>query len=101
MTEIIQTCRAAEVRARRVAIQCADLRAFLATDFGETTLVEYRRTRPHRFSEIRCSQCGCTFGSGNFGYSHCRDHLRESRPERKRFEAHVRALRLARVRATP
>lgn len=34
-------------------------------------------TRPHRFPEVSCSQCGSGFGSGNHGYSDCLSHLLE------------------------
>lgn len=27
-----------------------------------------------QFDETSCSQCGRTFGPGNHGFSHCRDH---------------------------
>jgi hypothetical protein len=27
-----------------------------------------------RFREVTCSQCGCEFGPGDSGYSHCVDH---------------------------
>lgn len=27
-----------------------------------------------RFAETYCSQCGRSFGPGNHGYSHCKDH---------------------------
>lgn len=28
-----------------------------------------------RFDVVSCSQCGCEFGPGNEGFSHCVDHL--------------------------
>jgi hypothetical protein len=27
-----------------------------------------------KFAQIRCSQCGCAFGPGNAGFSHCSEH---------------------------
>ena len=30
-----------------------------------------------RFKKTYCSQCGCEFGPGNSGYSHCDDHRHE------------------------
>jgi len=35
---------------------------------------DLRFAQPHKYKEITCSQCGLSFGSGNFGYSHCDDH---------------------------
>lgn len=32
----------------------------------------------HRFRETHCSQCGASFGAGDHGYSHCRNHLTAS-----------------------
>lgn len=33
-----------------------------------------RKIQPTRYPNIYCSQCGRSFGPGNFGYSHCSDH---------------------------
>jgi len=27
-----------------------------------------------RFADVSCSNCGCSFGPGNEGFSHCEDH---------------------------
>ncbi len=36
-----------------------------------------RFDEPHQFPMVFCSQCGCSFGPGNRGYSHCSDHWNE------------------------
>jgi len=33
-----------------------------------------RHIKPERYENTYCSQCGCDFGPGNYGYSHCQDH---------------------------
>lgn len=44
----------------------------------KTQAAEYfrvnRDVRPARFNEVFCSQCGRSFGAGNYGYSSCKDH---------------------------
>lgn len=32
-----------------------------------------------KFKNVSCSQCGGSFGPGDHGYSHCRDHLKRAR----------------------
>ncbi len=36
-----------------------------------------RLIRPHRFAETSCSQCGGDLGPGNYGMSHCEDHMED------------------------
>lgn len=53
-----------------------------------------RQVRPHRFPHTSCSQCGCEFGSGNWGFSECDTHItiaREKRAQEKRRDFDVKA----------
>ncbi len=34
-----------------------------------------------RFSNVFCSQCGADFGPGDFGFSHCINHLVAAAPD--------------------
>ena len=52
----------------------------MPTNHDETLLERYQREHQDferiaaRFPEVSCSQCGQSFGPGNSGLSHCRDH---------------------------
>lgn len=37
-------------------------------------MMYFDRPTVPRFPETFCSQCGCSFGPGNSGFSHCQDH---------------------------
>jgi hypothetical protein len=45
-----------------------------AEDRQDKVVADLRNARPHRFPMVFCSQCGCGFGSGNLGFSHCENH---------------------------
>lgn len=36
--------------------------------------LELSLSRFPRFPSVYCSQCGCNFGPGDHGFSHCEDH---------------------------
>ncbi|AOJ31396.1 hypothetical protein [Burkholderia metallica] len=38
-------------------------------------LAKLRKPSAPKFKNVSCSQCGQTFGSGNEGFSLCRDHI--------------------------
>lgn len=39
----------------------------------EDASTEDQKSQP-RFKTVSCSQCGCDFGPGDHGFSHCSDH---------------------------
>lgn len=63
----------AEARAMAAALEAAATWAenVLETGLGESAVDA--PTKP-RFDKTYCSQCGGTFGPGNSGFSHCKDH---------------------------
>jgi hypothetical protein len=67
----------AETRLQRLQRMLADAQCQAASDAAELESVQrIGRGLPKlpRFADTGCSQCGGSFGPGDHGYSHCKDH---------------------------
>ena len=49
--------------------------AFWRYEAKSTVFLTESYTSPPRFENVSCSQCGMSFGPGNQGFSHCRNHI--------------------------
>ncbi len=64
----------------RVVLTPSELRARAQEMLDMADTLEHLPVMVPRFDQTGCSQCGRTFGPGNHGFSHCKDHAYLTNP---------------------
>lgn len=64
----------------RTTLTFSELRAKAQEMLALADTLESLPTTALQFDETGCSQCGRTFGPGNHGFSHCKDHAYLTNP---------------------